>query len=94
MSLTQNGSECAKWKTSQYLCHQQKPLTKKWRIKACKRFESADKVFNLYGIEVCPNISTFENKNLKMKMRNIRVPCHANFGYLLAGANLLTYFNF
>lgn len=57
-------------------------------------FESAHKVLNFYGIEVCPNISAFENKNLKMKMWNIGVPCHAYFSYLLAGTNVLTYFNF
>ena len=69
-------------------------LTTKYRIKGISVFESAHKVTNFYGIEVFPDIRSFENKNLKMKMWNIRVPCHAYFGYLLAGANVLTYFNF
>jgi hypothetical protein len=90
MSLAQRCDDCAKGKTLEY-----HDINKKVEDKRYVRvFESAHKVLNFYGIEVCPNISAFENKDLKMKMWNISVSCHAYFGYLLAGANVLTYFNF
>jgi hypothetical protein len=87
--LAQRGDDCAKGKTPEY-----HDINKKIHKRYGSVFESAHKVLNFYGIEVCPNISAFENKDLKMKMWNISVPCHAHFGYLLAGANVLTYFNF
>ena len=90
MSLAQRGDDCAKGKTLEYHDINKKVEDKRY----VSVFESAHKVLNFYGIEVCPNISAFENKDLKMKMWNISVPCHAYFGYLLAGANVLTYFNF
>jgi hypothetical protein len=90
MSLAQKGADCAKGKTLEYRDINKKVENKRY----VSVFESAHKVLNFYGIEVCPNISAFENKNLKMKMWNIGVPCHAYFGYLLAGTNVLTYFNF
>ena len=50
-----------------------------------------NKILNLKGIKVCPNVVPCKHKHVKMQVWNIGKACHANPGYLLAGAHLLAH---
>ena len=54
-------------------------------------FTDLNEIFDLQGVKVCPNVVPCEHKHVKMQVWDIRVACHANPGYLLAGAHLLAH---